>query len=107
MILAKLKSMSISPAFVSSQWLKQYFLNTLDFMQIINFLLIESLYPKEYAIYTCISIFNHLEQKILLCTGEEELILVLICDPIINFRFGDCLEYMHNLGRKYDQQLRQ
>ena len=107
MILAKLKSMSISPAFVSSQWLKQYFLNTLDFMQIINFLLIESLYPKEYAIYTCISIFKHLEQKILLCTGEEELILVLLCDPILNFRFGDCLEYMHNLGHKYDQHLRQ
>ena len=108
MILAKLKSMNISPAFVSSQWLKQYFLNTLDFMQIINFLLIESLYPtKEYEIYTCISIFSHLEQKILLCTGEEELILVLICDPILNFRFGDCLEYMHNLGRKYDQLVRQ
>jgi len=103
MILSKLKSTNISAAFIACQWLNQYFLNTFDFMQVINFVLIESLYSSDYAIYTCISIFRHLERQILSSNGEDDLILVLICDPISKFSFGDYLEYMHNLSRNYSQ----
>ena len=107
MILTKMKSMNISPGFVGCQWLKQYFLNSLNFMQIVNFVLIESLYSSDYAVFMCISIFRHLETKILSCNLDEDLILVLLCDPISNFRYSDCLDYMHNLARNYAKYLRQ
>ena len=107
MILAKMKSMNISPGFIGCQWLKQYFLNSLNFMQIVNFVLIQSLYSSDYAIYMCVCIFRHLERKILSCNGDDDLILVMLCDPISNFRYSDCLDYMHNLARNYAKHLSQ
>ena len=102
-IARKFKANKISVSWMVNSWLEQWFLNTLDFDQIINFFVILSMYSLDYAIYSCVCILKSLEQKISVIDNADQLFLVMKCDPIYNFNFHQHLNKMHTLCQKYQK----
>ena len=100
-VLTKLRHHNISPAWIVKCWLNQSFLNILEFCDIIHFLILISLHSPHYCIYVVLSLFCHLKSKILSLDNEKDLLLVLKCDPIPNFRFNEYITYIHVLEQKY------
>ena len=101
MIVPKLRSSSISMTLLVRQWIRQYFLNQLDWYDIMLFILLPVLYSQDYIVYACVSLLRHLESKIFSEDEADELILVLKCDPFEQFHFSQYLPFMHQLNLKY------
>ena len=92
--------LNFSISLIVRQWIKQCFLNTLDWVDIIHFILIQLLFGKEYIIYCCVSIFYHLQDKIAQ-ENPNELIELLRCKPIEDFHFYDYFSKMEELEKQY------
>ena len=92
--------LNFSISLIVRQWIKQCFLNTLDWVDIIHFILIQLLFGKDYIIYCCVSIFYHLQDKIAQ-ENPNELIELLRCKPIEDFHFYDYFSKMEELEKQY------
>jgi len=92
--------LNFSISLIVRQWIKQCFLNTLDWVDIIHFILIQLLFGKDYIIYCCVSIFYHLQEKIAQ-ENPNELIELLRCKPIDDFHFYNYFSKMEELEKQY------
>ena len=104
-ILPKLRSMNFNVTWIVSQWYTQYFLNILDWKDIVIYILLLVQNGPDFAIYVFVALFKHFKEKILKDDegqdGEENhLGLVLKSDPI-DFNLCNYLTYIHQLSNKH------
>ena len=104
-ILPKLRSMNFNVTWIVSQWYTQYFLNILDWKDIVLYILLLVQNGPDFAIYVFVALFKHFKEKILKDDegqdGEENhLGLVLKSDPI-DFNLCNYLPYIHQLSNKH------
>ena len=94
----KLTKTNISIHWMVKKWLNQSFLNILEFHQIINFFLLPFFYSENYVIYTCVSLFKHLEGNIL---RENQDQFFTLCEFAPRFNLTDYLAFMNQLEHNY------
>ena len=99
MMIPKLTSLNLNVTWIVSQWYRQYFLNVLDWKDIITFILLLVQNGSNYAIFVFVAVFKHLKPKILQDT-RQDLDLTLKSDPI-NFDLCNYLSYIYDLSNRY------
>jgi hypothetical protein len=77
------------------------FLNLLDFPDVLHIVFLCLLYGVDYQIYTCISLFKHMERPILLASREKELVQFFAERTITSYAIADNMPYMISLQEKY------
>jgi len=98
MIIPVLKSVNISVSFLVRRWIRQNFLNIIDWSQVLNFLLIQAIFGRDYAVYFCVAMFRLLQGKIL--DAHPDNVRLLLCDPIRG-NIGDLIPVMEHLEHIY------
>ena len=86
---------------ICQHWIRQCFLNYLDWGEIVLYLTASIVLDVDYQIYFCISVLKHLEKDILSCCHDNNLALFLRNSPIANFKFTDYIDFMMCLHEKY------
>ena len=86
---------------VCSIWVRQCFLNFLDFEEICNYFLTVLIMGVKYQMYFIVSILKHLEQDILSSTQENNLMYSLLENPIRGFTTSTWIEYMRELEDRW------
>jgi hypothetical protein len=100
LIIPSLRENNIPVALIVMQWMKQVYLNVLDWNEISNYAVILSLYGPDYQVYFCASIFRHL-RDVIVDQADQDLLQLLRCDPVQGFYSGDYLPYMEQLEHRY------
>ena len=83
-------------------WLRQCFINVLDFEDVKNFLLFTLVFGADYIVYFCVSVLYHIQEDIM--EPEEESVNTfqrMITLPIAGFSATEYLPYMDILSRKH------
>ena len=83
-------------------WLRQCFLNFLDFKEIEHFILFPLLYGADYIVYFCISVLSHIQVNILDQDNTNiNIYQKTLTQQILEFNSGDYLPFMDKLSTKY------
>ncbi|XP_077156848.1 protein broad-minded isoform X2 [Paroedura picta] len=90
-----------TPSHICQQWLMQCFWNYMDWSEICHYIAICIFLGPDYQIYTCISVFKHLQQEILQHTQNQDLQVFLKEEALHEFRVSDYFGYMESLASTY------
>uniref|UniRef100_A0A665V1G2 Protein broad-minded n=1 Tax=Echeneis naucrates TaxID=173247 RepID=A0A665V1G2_ECHNA len=90
-----------TPSQMCLHWLTQCFWNYLDWTEICHYVSTCVLMGPDYQVYVCVAVFKHLQPHILQRTQSQELQVFLKEEPIQGFKFGNYLEWMEGLERRY------
>ena len=89
---------------ILDSWLRQCFINVLDFKEIEQFILFSLLFGADYIVYYCVSVLRHLQE---LLSDQEtsssgiNLYQRIMTQQIHGFHAGDYLPFMDKLATKY------
>ena len=86
---------------ICSSWVRQCFLNFLDFEEICYYLLIVLILGVDYQLYFVASILKHLEMDIMKATQENNLMGFLLESPIRGYRASNGITYMRELEERW------
>ena len=100
---ALLKSEKMPVGVVLDIWLRQSFLNFLDFNEIKHFILFAILYGADYIVYFCVSVLRHLQEHLFDQESQASINLFqrIMTQPIDGFHSGDYLPFMDSLSTKH------
>ncbi|VDM17033.1 unnamed protein product [Hydatigera taeniaeformis] len=90
-----------SPSLVLRCWLSQYYLNYLDWSEILDFLLLCLLCGPETIAFSAVSVMRHLSTSLTTALQAQTHLLLLLEEPIKGFRFVDNLDFLELLVDKY------
>ncbi|XP_013030836.3 protein broad-minded isoform X1 [Anser cygnoides] len=90
-----------APSQICLQWITQCFWNYMDWSEICHYIATCIFLGPDYQVYTCISVFRHLQQDILKHTEAQDLQVFLKEEALHGFRVSDYLEYMESLELIY------
>lgn len=90
-----------TPSQICQQWLTQCFWNYMDWCDICHYIAICIFLGSDYQIYTCISVFKHLQQEILQHTQIQDLQVFLKEEALHGFQVSDYFKYMESLAATY------
>ena len=90
-------------------WLRQCFINVLDFPDVKNFLLFGLMFGADYIVYFCVSVLHHIQADII---EQEEgtglnVFQRILTQPVSGFSSVHYLPYMDILARKHKPVLMQ
>ena len=80
---------------------KQFFLNYLNWEEIVLYIASSVAMDVDYQIYFIVSLFKHLEHEILEQSQDHNLLLYLRTEPIIGYNVSQYVEYFQELSVKY------
>ena len=92
-----------SPALVAQHWMRQCFLNILNWPDIVNYILLSVVCGVDFGIYFTVAILKHLSQDILFNSQQQTLLVFLKDLPIVGFKTSDYVEFMKSLSAKYSK----
>ncbi|KAH9277910.1 Protein broad-minded [Echinococcus granulosus] len=92
-----------SPSMVLRCWLRQYYLNYLDWSEIQDFFLLCLLYGAEIIVFSAVTIMRHLSTRLTTALQAQNHLLMLLEEPIEGFRFVDNLDFLELLADKYNE----
>ena len=106
---AFLNTNNIPISVVLDIWLRQCFVNVLDFPDVKNFLLFGLMFGADYIVYFCVSVLHHIQGDII---EQEEaaslnMFQKIITQPVSGFSSVHYLPYMDILARKHKPVLMQ
>lgn len=86
---------------ICQHWLRQCFLNYLDWSEIVFYICACVLLDIDYQLYFTAAILKHMEEDILYYTQRDELLVHLKTTPIKDFCVHEHMEFMKELELKY------
>lgn len=95
------------PAQICLHWIRQCFINYLDWCDIVWYITSCIVLGIDYQVYFCIAIFKHLENEVLVFCQRNDLVLFLRNSPIIGFQFSKNVEFMKTLESRYRDEILQ
>ena len=106
---AFLNTNNIPISVVLDIWLRQCFVNVLDFPDVKNFILFGLMFGADYIVYFCVSVLHHIQEDII---EQEEaaslnMFQKIITQPVSGFSSVHYLPYMDILARKHKPVLMQ
>ena len=106
---AFLNTNNIPISVVLDIWLRQCFVNVLDFPDVKNFILFGLMFGADYIVYFCVSVLHHIQGDII---DQEEaaslnMFQKIITQPVSGFSSAHYLPYMDILSRKHKPVLMQ
>ena len=90
-----------SPALIAQFWLRQCFINILNWPDIVNYVLLSVVCGVDFAIYFCVAILKHLERDILTNSQQQTLLVYLKDLPVSGFKTSCYVDFMKKLKGKY------
>ncbi|CAD5119446.1 DgyrCDS8055 [Dimorphilus gyrociliatus] len=101
------KMSGLASSLICEQWIRQSFLNYMDWTDITHYVALIVLFGVDYIVYVCVAVFKHLQKEILENCHSYTLLVYLKEEPFKGFRISDYMQYMKNLEQKYRQTIRQ
>ena len=89
------------PGLIAQHWLRQCFLNFLNWNEIVIYILVCFVCGVDYQIYSCVAILKHMYRKILINSQQQTLLVFLKDEPVVGFKFCDYINFMNDLRKKY------
>lgn len=98
-----LKTEKVPVGVILDVWLRQTFLNILDFKDIEHFILFSLLYGADYIVYFCLSVLRHLQGNLVDQESQSNINLFqrIMTQSIDGFNSGDYLPFMDKLATRY------
>lgn len=90
-----------SPSQICMKWLRQCFLNYLDYEDILIYLTTSAVMGIDYPIYYILAVLIHMQASILSHAQNGDLIFFLLQEPIHDFNVFAYFEMMKGLEKKY------
>ncbi|ESO11021.1 hypothetical protein HELRODRAFT_109284 [Helobdella robusta] len=100
-VLSTFHMSGFAPAQICQHWIRQWFLNYLDWPQIQQSLICSLCFGPDYIVYFCISILKHNEEIIKRQMVDRNLVIYLKEEPIRDFDASRYVDYMISLEDKY------
>ena len=95
---------SVIPSILSASWIRQCFLNILEWKEVTIYIHLIILFGADYIIYLCVAIFYHLREDIdgiFSNYDDDSYVQKLRKIKLKNFQLGDYLSYFSTLSKKY------
>jgi len=93
------------PAQICQHWLRQCFINYLNWDEIALYLSLTVVMGVDYQIYFCMSILKHIKDEILTHSQRGDLIVFLKKEAILDFSSSNYVQYMAELHKLYHEEV--
>lgn len=100
------KMSGLASPLICEQWIRQSFLNYMDWTDITHYVALVVLFGIDYIVYVCVAVLKHLQKEILENCHSYTLLIFLKEEPFKGFRISDYIQYMKTLERKYRETIR-
>ena len=104
---ATLHMAKVPASAITDLWIRQCFINILDFQEVTNFVLIALIFGVDYIVYFSVSLLCHLQEEILSREEDVNLYQKIMTLPVEKFMAGDYLAFMDMLAKKHRSKLLQ
>ena len=104
---ATLHMAKVPASVITDLWLRQCFINILDFQEVTNYILIALILGADYIVYFTVSLLCHLQEEVLSKEDDVNLFQRILTLPIEKFCAGDYLPFMDRLAQKHRDKIMQ
>ena len=106
-VAATLHMAKVPASAITDLWLRQCFINILNFQEVTHFVLIALIFGVDYIVYFSVSLLCHLQEDILSWEDDINLYQRIMTLPVEKFLAGDYLSFMDMLAKKHRSKLMQ
>eukprot|EP01135_Chromosphaera_perkinsii_P002306 Nk52_evm92s221 gene=Nk52_evmTU92s221 len=91
----------LAPAQIATQWVRQCFINFLEWRDIELYISLSVLQGVDYQVYFCLAVIRHIQKEILQHAQTQDLVFFLRTEPIKGFNGYKEIVFMQRLADKY------
>ena len=103
-VAAVLDQQQVPASLLTSGWLQQCWINTLDWTEIVNYLLVSLIMGQDYVAYFTVAVIRHVQESVV--NNNNNVYEDIISKQIRGFKTGDYLPFMDKLCQRHCKYIR-